>query len=62
MLVLTGGKDAIAMADSIVFGLDPGNSESTGVIAPACKSQVLTIPSDFGAGSLYGMGVIAWDH
>ena len=40
------------MADPIVFGLDPGNSEATGVVAASGKGSVLTIPSDIGAGSL----------
>ena len=40
------------MTDPIVFGLDPGNSEATGVVAPSGKGSVLTIPSDIGAGSL----------
>jgi hypothetical protein len=40
------------MADPIVFGLDPGNSEATGTIASSGKGSVLTIPSDIGAGSL----------
>jgi len=40
------------MADPIVFGLDPGNSEATGVVAPNGKGSLLTIPSDIGAGSL----------
>ena len=40
------------MTDAIVFGLDPGNSEATGVVAPRGKGSVLTIPSDIGAGSL----------
>jgi hypothetical protein len=40
------------MTDPIVFGLDPGNSEATGMVAPTGKGSVLTIPSDIGAGSL----------
>jgi Actin like proteins N terminal domain len=40
------------MADLIVFGLDPGNSEATGTVAPSGKGSVLTIPSDIGTGSL----------
>src|SRR6266508_3231298 len=40
------------MADLIVFGLDPGNSEATGTVAPRGKGSLLTIPSDIGAGSL----------
>ena len=40
------------MTEPIVFGLDPGNSEATGVVAPRGKGSVLTIPSDIGAGSL----------
>jgi hypothetical protein len=39
------------MADPIVFGLDPGNSEATGVITPEGKVRILTIPSEIGAGS-----------
>jgi hypothetical protein len=42
----------MVMIEPIVFGLDPGNSEATGVIARAGKAQFLTIPSDIGAGSL----------
>src|SRR5215212_7811813 len=45
-------KEITAMADPIVFGLDPGNSEATGVVAPSGKGGLLTIPSDIGAGSL----------
>src|SRR5215207_5830477 len=45
-------KEITAMADPIVFGLDPGNSEATGVVARSGKGSVLTIPSDIGAGSL----------
>src|SRR3954451_10892539 len=45
-------KEIIAMADPIVFGLDPGNSEATGTIASSGKGSLLTIPSDIGAGSL----------
>src|SRR5215213_8477724 len=45
-------KELMAMTDLIVFGLDPGNSEATGVVAPRGKGSVLTIPSDIGAGSL----------
>src|SRR6476469_528171 len=40
------------MTEPIVFGLDPGNSEATGTVAPRGKGSVLTIPSDSGAGSL----------
>ena len=36
------------MADPIVFGFDPGNSEATGVIAPSGKGNLLSIPSDIG--------------
>jgi hypothetical protein len=39
------------MADPIVFGLDPGNSEASGVVAPEGKTRVLTLPSEIGAGS-----------
>src|SRR5829696_7645911 len=45
-------KEITAMTEPIVFGLDPGNSEATGVVAPRGKGSVLTIPSDIGAGSL----------
>src|SRR5215213_2886731 len=45
-------KELTAMTDPIVFGLDPGNSEATGVVAPRGKGSILTIPSDIGAGSL----------
>ena len=40
------------MPDPIIIGLDPGNSEATGVIALSGKPRVLTIPSDIGAGNL----------
>jgi hypothetical protein len=40
------------MTDPIVFGLDPGNSEAIGMVAPRGKGSVLTIPSDIGTGSL----------
>jgi Actin like proteins N terminal domain len=36
----------------IVFGLDAGNSESTGVIGPSGNSRMLTIPAEIGAGQL----------
>jgi hypothetical protein len=39
------------MADPIVFGLDPGNSEASGVVAPEGKARILTLPSEIGAGS-----------
>ena len=45
-------KELKAMTEPIVFGLDPGNSEATGVVAPSGKGSVLTITSDIGAGSL----------
>src|SRR5215207_5073341 len=45
-------KEITAMTEPIVFGLDPGNSEATGVVAPTGKGSLLTIPSDIGAGSL----------
>jgi hypothetical protein len=45
-------KEITAMTEPIVFGLDPGNSEATGVVAPRGKGSVLTIPSAVGAGSL----------
>jgi hypothetical protein len=40
------------MTEPLVFGLDPGNSEATGVIATPGKPRLLTIPSEIGAGSL----------
>src|SRR5262249_39633133 len=45
-------KEETTMAEPIVFGLDAGNSEATGIIASTGKGGVLTIPSDIGAGSL----------
>src|SRR5690349_15791009 len=42
----------MSMTEPIVFGLDPGNSEATGVIATPGKPRLLTIPSEIGAGSL----------
>jgi hypothetical protein len=40
------------MAEPIVFGLDPGNSEASGVSATPNRPCLLSIPSEIGAGSL----------
>jgi hypothetical protein len=37
---------------AIVFGLDAGNSEATGVIGVSGNSRMLTIPAEIGAGQL----------
>ena len=37
---------------AIVFGLDAGNSEASGVIGPSGNSRMLTIPAEIGAGQL----------
>jgi Actin like proteins N terminal domain len=37
---------------AIVFGLDAGNSEATGVIGLGGNSRILTIPAEIGAGQL----------
>ncbi len=37
---------------AIVFGLDAGNSEATGVIASSANNHMLTIPAEIGAGQL----------
>ncbi len=36
----------------IVFGLDAGNSEATGVIRGSGNSRILTIPAEIGTGQL----------
>jgi hypothetical protein len=46
------GPERRAMSDPLVFGLDPGNSEASGVMALAGKTRTLSIPSDIGAGNL----------
>ena len=35
---------------AILFGLDAGNSEATGVIGGSGNSRILTIPAEIGAG------------
>jgi hypothetical protein len=42
----------MTMTEPIIFGLDPGNSEATGVVATLGKPRLLSIPSEIGAGSL----------
>jgi hypothetical protein len=40
------------MEGAIVFGLDTGNSEATGVLGPSGNSRLLTIPAEIGADQL----------
>jgi hypothetical protein len=40
------------MTESVIFGLDAGNSEASATLVLDDKERVMSIPSEIGAGSL----------